>query len=69
MVGEWYSIAHGLPLLIKVTKVDDIFYCRPEFPQPELMLGYLLQLNNVIRQPQSLQCNVSCHFTTRSSTW
>jgi hypothetical protein len=53
-VGERYSVAHGLLLLNEVTKVDDIFYCRSEFRQTELMPGFLLKLKDSFTQPQLL---------------
>ena len=62
-VGECYSVAHGFLSLNEVTKDHDIFYCRSEFLQPELMLGYLLKSKNVIPQPQLLQCIVVRRFS------
>ncbi len=38
------------------------WYCRLEFLQPELMLGFLAQLKNMIPQTQLLHCIVSRSF-------
>ena len=54
-VGKIPFVAHGFLSLNEVSKVDDILYRRSELPQPELMLGFALQLNAYSINPQWLK--------------